>query len=224
MVPTLVTFFIDFTTNRAITWSFYPITSLSLIWVLIAYPALLRGHTLLQVISVDIFSISLFLISLDLYSGPFPEWSQYPAVSLLLLWVYIAAPLIFTWNNPLAVLGMWVVGTTGFLVAIEKLTIGKEWFLPLGLPIIALVAFIGVIALYIYKFSRAKPLLLAGLALFAAALFFTGTDAIVNMYISRFNLTWSPILLAVLIPTAVFLIMVNANPDLRNYLSKKFHV
>jgi hypothetical protein len=73
LVPLLITLIIDFSTNRTITWSFYPVTSLVLLWILIAYPSLLKGHTTFQVITMDILSIAVFLMSLDLYSGSFPE-------------------------------------------------------------------------------------------------------------------------------------------------------
>ena len=71
LVPLLITLIIDFSTNRTITWSFYPVTSLVLLWILIAYPSLLKGHTTFQVITMDILSIAVFLMSLDLYSSLF---------------------------------------------------------------------------------------------------------------------------------------------------------
>ena len=64
LVPLLITLIIDITANRTITWSFYPVTSLALLWVLIAYPSLLKGHTTFQVITMDILSIAVFLLSL----------------------------------------------------------------------------------------------------------------------------------------------------------------
>ncbi len=225
VVPILVTFFIDFTNNRGVTWSFYPMASLALLWVLIVYPAKLRGHTLLQVITIDFFAIILFLISMDLYSGPFPEWAQYPVLSLTLIWIYLASLMIFTWHNPLPIIGLWFSGTCGFLIVMDKMTGGADWFLPLALPILLMAALIGVLGIVLAKIARKKPLLSAGLSLFAVAIFITGIDGVVNHYLGQyFDLTWSPILLAVLIPTAIFLIVVDGNPDLKAYLNKKFHL
>ncbi|NLB78027.1 MAG: hypothetical protein GX796_04040, partial [Clostridiaceae bacterium] len=131
LVPLLVTLIIDYTANRTITWSFYPITSLALLWILIAYPSLLKGHTTFQVITMDILSMAVFLMSLDLYSGSFPEWSQYPALSLLLVWVYTAIPFLFTWKKIYLIVTCWFLGTAGFLFAIDILTGEKDWFFPL---------------------------------------------------------------------------------------------
>lgn len=224
LLPILVTLFVDITVNRTITWSFYPITSLALLWILIAYPSMLKGHTIFQVITMDIFSIAIFLMSLDLYSGTFPEWSHYPALSLILIWVYVAGPLLFTWKRIYFVLALWFIGTAGFLIAIDLLTGGRDWFIPLGLPIIVLVAMAGIFAAILSGVFKVKPLLATGIAMLVTAVIVMGIDAAVNLYVARLNLTWSPILAAVLIPTAIFLFIVNGNEDLKAYLVKKFHL
>ncbi len=223
IVAILVTFFIDFTNSHTVTWSFYPMTSLALLWILIAYPAKLKGHTLLQVITVDIFAIVFFLISMDLFSGPSLEWAQYPALSLLLIWFFIASLLI--WNTPLPVIGSWFLGICCFLLAMDKVTGSIDWFMPLGFPIMVMMALMSLLGFFLAKIVRKKPLLTAGVFLFAVAIFFIGTDAVVNLFLSHlFNLTWSPVPSSVLIPTAIFLIIVDGNADLKAYLAKKFHI
>lgn len=224
LLPILVTLFIDITVNRKITWSFYPVTSLALLWIFIVYPSMLKGHTVFQVITMDMFSIAVFLMSLDLYSGTFPEWSHYPALSLLLLWVYLAGPMLFSWRKIYFVLGLWFLGTAGFLLAIDLLTGGRDWFLPLGLPIIAVLSVAGFIFAALRGLFRSRPLLAIGITMLVAVLVIMAIDTVVNLYVDRLNLTWSPILAAVLVPTAVFLFIVNGNEDLKAYLTKKFHL
>jgi hypothetical protein len=224
LLPTLVTLFVDFTVNRTITWSFYPVTSLVLLWILIAYPSMLKGHTIFQVITMDLLSISIFLMSLDLYSGTFPEWSHYPALSLLLVWVYLAGPMLFSWKRVYLVLGLWFSGTAGFLLAIDLLTGGSDWFLTLGFPIIAVIAVAGIIGVTLRGLFKNKPLLAAGITVLTVTLVLMAVDVTVNLYIDKLNLTWSPILAAVFVPTAIFLFVVNGNDDLRAYLTKKFHL
>jgi hypothetical protein len=58
----------------------------------------------------------------------------------------------------------------------------------------------------------------------AAVFAFVVIDVTVNLFVDELNLTWSPILAAVLVPTAVFLFIVNGNDDLKAYLIKKFHL
>ncbi len=225
LVPLLVTLIIDFTANRTITWSFYPITSLALLWILIAYPSLLKGHTTFQVITMDILSVAVFLMSLDLYSGSFPEWSQYPALSLLLVWVYTAIPFLFTWKRIYLILICWFLGTAGFLFAIDELTGAKDWFLSLGLPILAIVGICGIIILLSAKMAKDKPLLTIGIAMFAISAMVIIIDTVTNLYVKgKPAATWSPILVAVLLPTAIFLFIVNGSSDLKAYLIKKFHL
>ena len=63
LIPLLVTLIVDFSMNNTITWSFYPITSLILVWILITYPSFFRGYSLFQVFTVDILAIAVFLLS-----------------------------------------------------------------------------------------------------------------------------------------------------------------
>lgn len=225
LVPLLITLIIDITANRTITWSFYPVTSLALLWVLIAYPSLLKGHTTFQVITMDILSISVFLLSLDLYSGSFPEWSQYPALALLLLWVYVAIPFLLTWKRIYLIVTIWFSGTAVFLFAIDKLTGGADWFLSLGLPILVLAGLVAAIIMIVVKTSKKKPLLTTATAAFALAVLMLGIDVVVNLYVKEmFVVTWSPIPAAALFPTAIFLFIVEYSPELKLYLMKKFHM
>ncbi|NLX64520.1 MAG: hypothetical protein GX022_07095 [Clostridiaceae bacterium] len=225
LVPLLITLIIDFTANRTITWSFYPITSLVLLWILIAYPSLLKGHTPFQVITMDILSIAVFLMSLDLYSGSFPQWSQYPALALLLLWIYIAAPFLFTWKRIYLVIIAWFSGTAAFLYALDKFTGGEDWFYPVGLPILILTGFALTVIVLSIKTSKNKPLLITGTATFALSVLMIGIDIVCNLYVKKsFTVTWSPIPAAVFIPSAIFLFIVEYNPELKAYLLKKFHL
>lgn len=226
LVPLLITLIIDFTANRTITWSFYPITSLALLWILIAYPSLLKGHTTFQVITMDILSIAVFLLSLDLYSGSFPEWSQYPALALLLLWVYAAIPFLFTWKRIYLIVAVWLLGTVAFLFALNKLTGGRDWFLTLGLPILAIVGFSVAIIMIIAKKAKNKPLLTIGVSLLTVSVLSIGIEAVTNLFVHGKLLiaAWSPILAAVLIPAGIFLFIINRSPELKAYLTKKFHI
>lgn len=226
LVPLLVTLIIDVSANKTITWSFYPITSLVLLWILIAYPSFLKGHTFFQVITVDALAIAVFLLSLDLYSGAFPQWSQYPALSLLLVWVYAAGPFIFKWKRIYFVVLFWLLGTAGYLFAIDILTGGRDWFLTLGLPILGLVAIMGTsLGALIAKRSKGQRLFTIGVSMFILAMFLMGVDLIVNLYVyAKYYFSWSLILAAILFPSAIFVLIVNKNSELKAYLIKKFHI
>jgi len=225
LVPLLITLIIDFTANRTITWSFYPVTSLVLLWILIAYPSLLKGHTPFQIITIDMLSIAIFLMSLDLHSGSFPQWSQYPALALLLLWIYIAAPFLFTWKRIYLVIIAWFSGTAAFLYALDKFTDGKDWFYPVGLPILLLTGFAVAIIVLSVKKSNSKPLLTIGTAAIALSVLMIGIDIVCNLYVKKlFIVTWSPIPAVVFIPSAIFLFIVEYNPEFKAYLLKKFHL
>jgi len=69
VIPMIVCLMIDFRSHRTVTWSFYPVASILLVWILMAYPALMKRYSFMKVITIDIYSVTLFLISLDIYSG-----------------------------------------------------------------------------------------------------------------------------------------------------------
>ena len=228
LIPILVTFMIDFSANRTITWSFYPITALALIWILISYPSFFKGYTIFQVLTVDVLAISVFLLSLDMYSGPFPQWAHYAALSLLLIWVYAAGLKIFKSTKTIPAVLVWILGTGLFLWAMDVFTKKRSWFLPLALPLLGVVAATGILVFLIIQKLREKSikrLFASGMSALILTLFIIGVNIIVDLYVfGGLKFSWSLILAAALIPLVLFFLILNKAPELKTYLAKKFHL
>ncbi|NLB78528.1 MAG: hypothetical protein GX796_06715, partial [Clostridiaceae bacterium] len=92
-------------------------------------------------------------------------------------------------------------------------------------PILVLVSFVCIIIMISNKKGKNKKLLTVGTAMFAVSVLVIVIDMVTNLYVNRKPvMTWSPIMAAILIPTAIFLFIVNGSPDFKAYLVKKFHL
>lgn len=227
LIPLLVTLIVDFSMNNTITWSFYPITSLILVWILITYPSFFRGYSFFQVFTVDILAIAVFLLSLDRYSGTFPQWSHYAAISLILIWIFVAAYIFFKNKNIIFTILIWIVSMAAYLWIMSLFTEG-DWFLSLALPLLLLISAAVVLEVLIIKKLKAKKirrLFSLGMSALIFTVLIISVNVIVDLYVFEgIKFTWSLITAAVLLPVVLFLLIVNRAPELKAYLRKKFHV
>lgn len=226
IIPFIVCLMIDIRRNSTITWSFYPVTSLMLVWILMAYPSLMKRYSFIKVLTIDIYSIVLFLISLDVYSGGLLNWSVYPVASLLLIWVYFLLGFLFGKRNPLFLIIIAYISTGLYLYLIEQAT-RSIWFFDLALPLLTLIF---VLTLFTVALTRIKlfssVVALIGLVFCDISIFCIGAEFTINRFVfgKGSSLFWSLIVAGVFVPVAIFLFFVQSNEDFRIYLQKKFHL
>lgn len=222
IIPIIVCLMIDIRSKHTITWSFYPAASLLLIWILMAYPSLMKRYSFIKVITIDIYAVIVFLVSLDVYSGGFPYWSVYPVASLLLIWVYFLLAFLFSNKNPIFIVIIGYISTALFLYLIEQAT-KTLWFFELALPILTLLSVLAAVVLILSRFIRGTAFY--GLIFSAVGLLCIGTEIFVNRFaFHEISLFWSLIVAGVLFPVSVFLFFVQSNEEFRVYLQKKFHL
>jgi len=223
LIPFLVTLFVDLKAHGEVTWSFYPMTSLALLWLMVAYPALLRRHTLSVAFTVDMLATALFLVSLDQYADGFVDWAWYPASSLVLIWLCGMMPVWLGRFPPLVAAG-WFVCLSAFLWEIEWLTGSGPWFLPLALPLAVLVSLFGLGCWLGFRFIRARLVAVAAAVFLTTALLFL-VDGLTQRFVTgSFLPLWSPVVVAVGVPLGALLLVVHRSPELRAFLLKKFHI
>lgn len=224
VIPALVCFMVDIRGDGIFSWSFYPIASLLLFWVLMAYPALMKRYSFMKVLTIDIYAIIAFLISLDLYSGGFLSWSVYPVSSLLLVWVFFLLFSIFGRKKPgyIAIIGY--ISTGLYLNLLEQATKSK-WFFMLALPVLTLLFAITCLVLFLSRYKFFKGAGLTGLIIMALSIFCLGCELTINNFAyGNCSLFWSLIVAGVLMPLSIFLFLVQSNEEFREYLQKKFHL
>ncbi len=222
-IPFLITFLVDVKGNGRITWSFYPMMSLVLLWLMLAYPALLRRHPVAVAFTVDALAAAAFLISLDYYADGVLGWSWYPALSLILVWLFGLLP-VWLSGRPLRMAIAYFILAAGFLWALEQLTRSRPWFFPLALPLTGAVSGFGLGVWAAVRFLKG-PLLMAALITFLTTLLLMVADGLTQHFISgRFLLAWSPVTAAIGIPLSAYLWVLHGNADMRAFLQKKFHI
>ncbi len=225
IIPLIVCLMVDVRRNNTISWSFYPVTSLILFWILIAYPALIKRYSLLKILTIDIYSIVFFLISLNLFSGGFLSWSIYPVASLLLIWVYFLLGFLFGRTHPVFMLVVSYISTGLYLYLIEQAT-GRIWFFALALPVLTLIFIIVLITILLSSLKFFTGPSLIGLLFCNISVFCIGAELIISKFVfdNGFSLFWSLIVTGVCLPVGIFLIFVQKNDEFRIYLQKKFHL
>jgi len=223
IIPIIVCLMVDIRSNGGLSWSFYPAASLFLIWILMAYPALMRRYSFIKVITIDIYSIVFFLISLDIYSGGYFQWSVYPVSSLLLIWVFFLLGFLFGRNKKIYSVLIGYISTAVYLYLIEQVT-KSMWFFELALPILTILFLFVLTVFVLSRFKFFKGMGLFGLIFLSLSLFCIGSEFIINRFVFRqFSLFWSLIVAGVCVPASIFLFFVQINDEFRVYLQKKFH-
>ena len=223
LIPFLVTFYTDWKANGRITWSFYPMASLLLLWLMIAYPALLKRHTLSTAFTVDALATAVFLVSLDLYADSVPAWSWYPASALVLLWLCVMLP-FWLYRHPILMALAYFASVSLFLWLMEWLSGSGPWFLTLALPLTGAVTLCGFgfwIAFQVLK-GRFASLALGTLLL---TLLMVVIDLLIRYHLNRtVEIFWSPLAAAVGLPLSLLFLAIHRSAELRALLHKRFHM
>lgn len=223
LIPFLVTFYTDWKANGQISWSFYPMASLVLLWLMVAYPALLKRHTISTAFTVDVLATAVFLISLDLYADNVLAWSWYPASALVLVWLCVMLPFWLS-RRPVLLAAAYLVILSLYLLLMEWVTGSGPWFLTLALPLTLAVTLCGLglwVAVRVVK-GRFATLALITLLL---TLLMVAIDLVIRYHLARsVEIIWSPLTAAVGIPLSLLFLAIHRSAELRALLHKKFHM
>jgi hypothetical protein len=223
LIPFLVTGVTDFRANGRITWSFYPMASLMLLWLMVAYPALLKRHTIAVAFTVDMLATAAFLVSLDLYADGRLAWSWYPASALVLVWLCVMLPFWLV-HRPVLMTVVYFVVVSGFLWLMEWVTGSGPWFLPLAMPLTAAVSLCGFGIWVAFRHIRGRFASLS-LMVLLLTLLLAAIDVLIRYFqVQSLAPVWSPLAAAVGLPLSALLLAIHRSAELRNLLQKKFHL
>lgn len=223
LIPFLVTGVTDFRANGRITWSFYPMTSLALLWLMVAYPVLLKRHTVAVAFTVDMLATAAFVVSLDLYADARLAWSWYPASALALVWLCVMLPFWLA-RRPIWMTLSYFAVIGGFLWLMEWVTGSGPWFLPLALPLTAAVSLCGFGIWVAFRLIKGRYASLS-LMVLLLTLLLTAIDVLIRHFQSQsLELIWSPLAAAVGLPLSALFLAIHRSAELRNLLQKKFHL
>jgi hypothetical protein len=158
-----------------------------------------------MVSTAALLSAALTLVALDLVLARGVTWSVYPLTGAGVLWLFITLVVIFA-RRPIFIMVGQAAATAGFLFAIDLLDGHLEWFLPLALPIVAVVTGASVLVWLVARLSRRAPAMIAAAVLFGCAAGSVALDLGISAHFGVMHLSWSFIVLGAVVPPMVFLL------------------
>jgi hypothetical protein len=162
-----------------------------------------------EIISVTLLLPLLITLFIDLIFNKAVSWSLYPISTLILVWIIITIPLLFTKNLPVLLVGETVPYFIYFLV-VDLINNGKlDWYLRLGIPIISTVLTtaiaIAIGSIYMkHKGANIAALIVLGIGVVCVVIDFTITS-----YISEKWISWSLYVIASTIVVSGFLFYIH---------------
>lgn len=225
VLPAVISVLVDVRITGQITWSFFPLTALPLLWLFVVPPLLLRTHRFAKLLAIDVLAVGLFLSLLDWYSGG-RGWAWYSVGGVVLFWIYGGLPGILGQENRLEKAAFIdFVATAVYLAILDSVTPGAPWFVELALPIVLslTLAFYGVL----FPIRRG---LVGGVDRAAAVLYGVGVAAAgIDLAIRGFRgkdgfSLWSVIVLLVVVVAGAACHAVEHNRTLNAFFRKRLHL
>ncbi len=175
-----------------------------------------------MIFTASLVSAALLFITLDTVLDRGVSWSLYPLTGAGVLWLFITLVVIFA-RRPIFVITGQAVATAGFLVLIDLFDGALSWFVPLGLPIVAVVTGAVVLVWLVARFSRQAPALTTAAVLLACAAGAVGIDLLVSAHRAQAHLSWSVIVLATVAAPLGFLLYFHFRLSRRIDLGRILH-
>ena len=158
-----------------------------------------------MVFTASLASVALAFAALDVVMNRSFTWSRYPLTGAGVLWLFVTLVVIFA-RRPIFVVAGQAVATAGFLVLIDMFDGSLDWFVPLALPVVAVVTGGCVLVWLVARLSRRAPALIAASVLGACAAGSVGIDLLVSGHLDGARMSWSFIVLGACVPPTAFLL------------------
>lgn len=167
-------------------------------------------------------SAALSLVIMDYVWNRRMTWSLYTLTAVGVLWLLITL-IVALARRPIFVIVGQAVATTGFLVAIDLFNGRLEWFMPLALPIVAVVTAASVGVWLVSRLSGRAPLPIIAAVLIAVAVGSMAMDLLITAHFGAARLGWSLIVVGAASPLLGLLLIVGRRLGRRVSLAGVLH-
>lgn len=167
-------------------------------------------------------SAALTFLGLDAVLNQGITWSRYPLTGVGVLWLFITLVVVLA-RRPIFVVVGQAGATAGFLVFIDSFDGKLDWFVPLALPIVAVVTAASVLVWLVSRVSRRAPSMIGAAVLFGCGVGSVVLDLIISAHLGIAQLSWSFIVLGGAVPPMVFLIYFHIRLGRRLDLARILH-
>lgn len=225
LLPAIISLLVDIRGTGSVSWSFFLLTSLALLWVFVVPPQLIRRRRLPKILAIDAFAVAGFLALLDWYTGG-QGWGWYSLGGVLLFWIYGGVPALLPEEHRVeSAAALDLLATGAYLYLLEQITTGGLWFEELAFPILAYIA-IGFYAAH----SPIRRGWVTGadkgaLVLYAIGVLSLGVDLSVRDYLELRGVSlWSLIVLVSVVTLAAVCHLVEHNSRLNSFVRRRLHM
>jgi hypothetical protein len=178
----------------------------------------------MELLSVSIGIVLAVTLLVDMIFFHGITWSRFTSITLIVLWLGSAIPLIL-WNHPWLVFS--VLGPTVLLAVFLWLVITGHLvlFLPLGLPITLLTEGVVISSCVLIAIQSRKGLNTVGIVIAAVGIVSTGVDIMLALFLhGKIYLSWSIIVALCAVPVAGFFFYLHYRVTNRASLRKLFRL
>ncbi len=167
-------------------------------------------------------SLALASVTLDVVLNQQITWSLYPLTGAGVIWLLITLVVAIA-RRPIFVIVGQAVATGGFLFFIDIYDGRLHWFVPLALPIVAVVTGASILVWLVARLSRRAPALIAAAVLFGCGAGSVALDLLVSAYLGAPGMSWSFVVLGATVPLVVFLLYFHVRLGRRIHLRRILH-
>jgi len=167
-------------------------------------------------------ALTCFLLNWLVFHGTW--WSFYIIGICAVLWVLIFPPITYKKITIYSYLLMDYVSITLFLLLISIQFSNGSWFFPIALPIITGLFILICLILFFLKRFRVSFLSTALYIIISIGIFCATIEIALDRYFhGKIALSWSAVVLAVVLLISLALTTILSKPKLRNSFRKRFH-
>ena len=132
-------------------------------------------------LSIILTMIPIFIVLvLDILDGGV-TWSPFVIGALIMLWCFLAAPLIIHQRSPYLFVALDVLALCAYLALIAWMTNGFSWYLEIVLPLLVLIGVTTLLMLLVIRRLEMLKLYRAALVVLLLALFVVGLEVIIDL-------------------------------------------
>lgn len=152
-------------------------------------------------------------------------WSPYVMGVMLMLWCFVAVPLLFKLNRPYVYIAVDILVLCGYLALIAAMTNGFSWYLSIVLPLLLLIGLVTLAMLLAYRRLEMLKLYRFAIMMVLVGAFLIGVEIIIDLA-SRMALAlgWSVYAGIPILVVALMLAGLEHNKALKEQIRKRLFI
>jgi hypothetical protein len=151
-------------------------------------------------------------------------WSLFSDISISAAWMILTL-FQFAYKRILTTVILLMLTILAALFFIDLIGTGREWFLPLGLPVTVAAFIVAETIIILYKLAQLKGLNLIAAALMVLSGFFIITEIILDKYVfGTVNIRWSIIVAVSILPVSLVFFFYHYRLKKGHRLDSFFHI